>query len=96
MRGQRKQLQAVTSGTVTHWGQALAQGYSRSRAWDGVGARKEDVCAATHMDSSGRESLTEPAQPKAEGTCLGSGTQGFNFLLSVQFFSSQQAETATG
>lgn len=62
----------------------------------GSGARKEDVCAATHMDSSGRESLTEPAQPKAEGTCLGSGTQGFNFLLSVQFFSSQQAETATG
>lgn len=53
----------------------------------GSGTREEDACAATGTwRALEGKALTEPAQPRAEGICCGSGTRGFNFSLSVQFF----------
>lgn len=84
--GQREQLQADTSGTGDTLG-TVSGTAGAGRAWAGVGHEEgRCLCCHRHMDSSGRKSLTEPAQPKAEGTCCGSGTQGFNFFLSMQFF----------
>lgn len=68
--GQKEQLQAVTSGTGHTLGTGSGTGFSRSRlamGWGQVPGRR-CLCCHRHVDSSGRKSLTEPAQPKAEGT----------------------------